>query len=74
LARAIYFLREQRQRFKLEILALAVFFSIAIGVGFTWLYLAAGIKRNFYSQLQYPDWSCLFYCSINITELSIDHS
>lgn len=39
LARAVYFLREQRQRFKLEILALAGFFSIAIGVimlGFIW--------------------------------------
>lgn len=39
LARAVYFLREQRQRFKQEILALAVFFSIAIGViilGFIW--------------------------------------
>jgi len=39
LARAVYFLRDQRQRFKLEILALAVFFTIAIGViilGFIW--------------------------------------
>jgi len=39
LARAIYFLRNQRQRFKLEILALAGFFCIAIGVivlGFIW--------------------------------------
>lgn len=39
LARAIYFLRNQRQRFKLEILALAGFFCIAIGVivlGFVW--------------------------------------
>jgi AraC-like DNA-binding protein len=39
LARAVYFLREQRQHFKQEILALAVFFTIAIGViilGFIW--------------------------------------
>lgn len=39
LGRAVYSLRNQRQRFKLELLALAVFFSIAIGVvllGFIW--------------------------------------
>jgi AraC-like DNA-binding protein len=39
LARVIYFLRKQRLRFKLEILALAGFFAIAIGVimlGFIW--------------------------------------
>ncbi len=39
LARAVYLLRKQRQRFKLELLALAVFFLIAIGVimlGFIW--------------------------------------
>ena len=39
LARAVYLLREQRQRFKLEILALAGFFLIAISVialGFIW--------------------------------------
>ncbi len=39
LARAVYFLRKQRQRFKLEILALAGFFTIAVGVillGFIW--------------------------------------
>ena len=39
LARVIYFLRNQRQRFKLEILALAGFFCIAVGVillGFIW--------------------------------------
>lgn len=39
LARAVYLLRNQRQRFKLELLALAVFFSIAVSVillGFIW--------------------------------------
>ncbi len=39
LAKRIYFLRDQRARFKLELLALAVFFSIAIVViilGFIW--------------------------------------
>ena len=39
LARAVYLLRQQRQRFKLELLALAVLFSIAISVivlGFLW--------------------------------------
>jgi len=39
LARAVYLLRKQRQRFKLELLALAVFFSIAVSVillGFIW--------------------------------------
>ncbi len=39
LAQAVYLLREQRQRFKLELLALVVFFSIAVGVimlGFIW--------------------------------------
>jgi AraC-like DNA-binding protein len=39
LARAVYLLRNQRQRFKLELLVLAVFFSIAVSVillGFIW--------------------------------------
>jgi len=39
LARSVFLLRKQRQRFKLELLALAVFFSIAICVialGFIW--------------------------------------
>jgi AraC-like DNA-binding protein len=39
LARAVFLLRKQRQRFKLELLALAVFFLIAISViviGFIW--------------------------------------
>jgi AraC-like DNA-binding protein len=39
LARAVYLLRKQRQRFKLELFALAVFFSIAVSVvllGFIW--------------------------------------
>lgn len=39
LSRAVYLLRKQRQRFKLEILALAIFFLIAMGVvmtGFIW--------------------------------------
>ncbi len=39
LARAVYLLRQQRQRFKLELLALAVLFMIAVSVivlGFLW--------------------------------------
>ena len=39
LAKAVYALRKQRQRFKLELFALAIFFSIAISVimlGFIW--------------------------------------
>jgi hypothetical protein len=57
LARAVYLLRRQRQRFKLELLALAVFFLIAISVimiGFIWPLISNSSFINGYS-IRPPD-------------------
>lgn len=54
LAKAVYFLRKQRSRFKLEILALAAFFTIALAViilGFIWPILTNSTFVNSYSLL-----------------------
>lgn len=54
LAKAVYLLREQRQRFRLELLALAIFFGIAISVivlGFIWPLVSDTVFITSYSIL-----------------------